>query len=68
MVKAAKTSHDCCGECRFCHADKLIQSLTRCYASPPIYAYGEEDSAVFLRPEVDSKDPACRQFERKAGH
>lgn len=57
-------SKPCCGECvAYCH--KAPDGAVRCFLNPPVYAYGAEEEAVFLRPEVDVKDPACQHFNRK---
>lgn len=59
----ASHSSPCCGECVYCHKDR--GGAIVCFVNPPVYAYGAEENAVFVRPEVDVKDPACQHLNRK---
>jgi len=44
----ASHSSPCCGECVYCHKDR--GGAIVCFVNPPVYAYGDEENAVFVRP------------------
>lgn len=59
-------SDPCCGECYFCHQ---ISKTTGCFAYPPKYIYGEDESPTFLNyVETNVTRPSCSLFKRKGEH
>ena len=65
-LKPTLESHSspCCGECVYCHKERGGGDIV-CFSNPPVYAYGDEENAVFVRPVVDVKDFFCQLFRRK---
>lgn len=56
-------STPCCGECRYCHKDHR-DGKVKCFLYPPEYVGTDGEEDMFIRPEVDVRDPACKDIGR----
>lgn len=59
----ATHSLPCCGECLFCARDGR-DGKVKCFLNPPSFEGFDGEDPLFVRPEVDTKDPACQYIKR----